>query len=191
MTLNDARKILGLGPDEDPVPHLTEFKNARERIATMVRAAPNETLADRYQLGLIEFDQALAAIQEHLGNDRSLPAPPRTVVMGVVPAVPRIALAEIAQEETTPAKTSGRRLSYVAWFLVLLTAVAGGLWIYLEHQEAQRGQRLVRIAFLERQGSIMIENRRWQDAATAFAEIEKLSPGATSKLTPSTAAKPP
>ena len=177
MTLNDARKILGLGPDEDPVPHLAEFKNARERIATMVRAAPNETLADRYQLGLIEFDQALAAIQEHLGKDRSLPAPPRTVVMGVAPAVPRIALAEIAQEETAPAKTSGRGLSYVAWFLVLLTAVAGGLWIYLEHQEAQRGQRLVRIAFLERQGSIMIENRRWQDAASAFAEIEKLSPG--------------
>ncbi len=177
MTLNDARKILGLGPDEDPVPHLAEFKNARERIATMVRSAPNETLADRYQLGLIEFDQALAAVQEHLGKDRSLPSPPRTVVMGIVPATPQVALAEILQEEAPPARPATRGLSYVAWMLVFLTAMIVGAWVYLENEESNADQRLVRIAFLERQGSIMIENRRWQDAASAFAEIEKLSPG--------------
>ena len=66
MTLSDARKILGLGPDEDPRPHLEEFRMARERIAAMVREAPNQTLADRYQEGLVEFDQALAAVNEYL-----------------------------------------------------------------------------------------------------------------------------
>lgn len=177
MTLNDARKILGLGPDEDPVPHLAEFKNARERIATMVRSAPNETLADRYQLGLIEFDQALAAVQEHLGKDRSLPSPPRTVVMGIVPARPQVALAEIVQEKARPERPASRGLSYVAWMFVFLTAITGGGWIYLKNEESNHSQRLVRIAFLERQGSILIENRRWQDAASAFVEIEKLSPG--------------
>ena len=46
--------------------HLGEFTDARERIAEMVRAAPNDTLAVRYQEGLMEFDQALAALREHL-----------------------------------------------------------------------------------------------------------------------------
>ena len=59
MTLTDARKILGLEPDEDPCPHLAEFKNAREHIAAMVRTAPNASLADRYRKGLIEFDQRI------------------------------------------------------------------------------------------------------------------------------------
>lgn len=66
MTLSDARKILGLGPDDDPRPFLDEFREARERIAEMVRTAPNETLAERYQKGLVDFDQALAAVREHM-----------------------------------------------------------------------------------------------------------------------------
>lgn len=66
MTLQEARKILGLGPDDDPRPFLVEFKEARERIAEMVRTAPNETLAARYQQGLTDFDRALAAIREYL-----------------------------------------------------------------------------------------------------------------------------
>ncbi|RPJ34431.1 MAG: hypothetical protein EHM17_06590, partial [Verrucomicrobiaceae bacterium] len=66
MDSSEARKILGLGPDEDPRPHLAEFQAARERIAEMVRTAPNDQLAMRYQEGLVEFDQALAAIREHL-----------------------------------------------------------------------------------------------------------------------------
>ena len=35
----------------------------RERIAEMVRAAPNDELARRYQDGLVEFDLALAAVR--------------------------------------------------------------------------------------------------------------------------------
>lgn len=66
MTLYQARKILGLGPNDDPVIHLPEFKEARERIAELVRNAPSDAIADRYQKGLIEFDQALAAVHEHL-----------------------------------------------------------------------------------------------------------------------------
>ena len=66
MKLSEARKILGLGPDEDPRPHLVEFRSARERIAELVRSAPNETLGDRYQQGLVEFDKALAAVREYL-----------------------------------------------------------------------------------------------------------------------------
>ncbi|WAC21218.1 right-handed parallel beta-helix repeat-containing protein [Luteolibacter sp. SL250] len=75
MTLSDARKTLGLGPDDDPRPFLNEFKEARERIAEMVRTAPNDILAERYQKGLVDFDQALAAVREHLEAVGLLPRP--------------------------------------------------------------------------------------------------------------------
>lgn len=66
MTPAAARRTLGLGPAEDPRVRLDEFKHARERIADLVRTAPNDAIADRYQKDLVEFDQALAAIQEYL-----------------------------------------------------------------------------------------------------------------------------
>lgn len=163
MKFPDARKILGLGPDEDPRPHLADFKQAREHIAAMVRTAPNDTLADRYQQGLIEFDQALAAVQEHL-EAAGLAAPP----------LPSKVTAEIPPAPTPPAS---RAAFHLVWLAVLLTGLGGGAWIYLKNEEAKEQQRQARIGFLANQGSIMVENRRWQDATGAFAEIEAIDPG--------------
>ena len=177
MKLADARKILGLGPEEDPRPYLADFKNAREHIASMVRTAPNDTLADHYQKGLIEFDQALAAVQEHLEaiGVAAPPLPPRPLEES--PASPAAAVVDCEPEEQVEVPRPGRGLSYFAWFLIFLTGAAGGGWIYFKNEQAKEEQRLIRLAFLERQGSVFIENRRWQEAATAFAEIESLSPG--------------
>ena len=75
MTLSAACNILGLSPDEDPRPHLAEFRSARDRIAEMVRSATDETTANRYREGLSEFDQALAAIVESLAENQALPQP--------------------------------------------------------------------------------------------------------------------
>ena len=89
MTLSEARKTLGLGPDDDPRPFLNEFKEARERIAEMVRTAPNETLEVRYQKGLTDFDQALAAVREYLEAlgliPKSAPAPEPVVAIEPAP----------------------------------------------------------------------------------------------------------
>lgn len=177
MKLADARKILGLGPEEDPRPHLADFKKAREHIASMVRTAPNDTLSDHYQKGLIEFDQALAAVQEYLEaiGVAAPPLPPRPSEES--PASPAAAVVESEPEEEVEVRQSGRGLSYFAWFLIFLTGAAGGGWLYFKNEQAKEEQRLIRLAFLERQGSVFIENRRWQEAATAFAEIESLSPG--------------
>ena len=165
MILSAARKILGLGPDEDPRPHLADFKLAREQIAAMVRSAPNETLADRYQQGLIEFDQALAAVQEHL-EAAGLAAPPLpSNVTGEIPP--------------SPAPPAGRGVFYLAWLVILLTGLGGGAWLYLQNEAAKEQQRSARIGFLANQGTIMLENRRWQDAAGAFAEIEAIDPGSS------------
>lgn len=362
MNLTDARKILGLAPDEDPATHLDEFKNAREHIAAMVRAAPNDTLADRYQKGLIEFDQALAAVREHLEASGLMPPPlPESVlaqkksapedeppplpetpeageisanpivlptpagamktiseaaaseaatsaendaapkvtsifrkldptpdeasaegqeapapetpaspvattavpseppsttaplsfsppevthlatgaaeitpaaqppadekttelssVAAAVPApappparvvadppvsdrasAPTVVLKEIAgpRRPSTPIKTgplqqpafagsgqepseedvpAGRAISYFAWFLVFITAAMGGAWIYLQNEQHKDDQRLLRVAFLEGQGSKFVENRRWADAAKSYDEIDTLAPG--------------
>jgi tetratricopeptide (TPR) repeat protein len=174
MTLPEARNILGLGPDEDPRPHLAEFQSARERIAAMVRGAPNEQLAMRYQKGLVEFDQALAAVREHFQGPAPEPPP--------MPEPEEIALPE--PEEAAVKKQAPRRgvLSWLAWLLVFLTGAAGGGWIYFMHEREK--QRLIgtRIEFLERSGAVFVENRRWQDAARLFAEIETLEPGSATAL---------
>lgn len=175
MNLPKALKILGLDPEKDPGTQLADYKSAREQIAAMVRNAPNETLAARYQQGLIEFDQALAAVQEHL-EAKGLAAPPLPSTQADT-AASGTRVAESAESGEFTQSTPSRGLSYFAWSIVFLTGAVGGGWIFIKNEQAKDERRLIRIAFLERQGSIMVENRRWQDAAKSFSEIEQLSPG--------------
>ncbi|MBX3741491.1 MAG: right-handed parallel beta-helix repeat-containing protein [Akkermansiaceae bacterium] len=105
MTLSDARKTLGLGPDDDPRPFLNEFKEARERIAEMVRTAPNDTLAERYQKGLMDFDQALAAVREHLEAVGLLPRSSDQTQVSTPAEAPSAEIVPSAPEETVPAAT--------------------------------------------------------------------------------------
>ncbi len=181
MTLPEARKILGLGPAEDPSLHLTEFKDARERIAAMVRSAPNETLAERYQKGLVEFDQALAAVHQHLeardGAAATLPPTVGELTPSIPPPAKTIALGIAPAETAPPPKPRSLALSYVVWFLVFFIGATAGAWLYVKNEDANESQRQLRIAALERQGAVLVENRRWQEAANSFAEIELLSPG--------------
>jgi parallel beta-helix repeat protein len=194
MTLTEARKILGLGPDEDPRPHLAEFRAVRERIADIVRIAPNEHLAQRYQEGLVEFDRALAAVREYLealgliprAEDVDVAAPverghpvftTENLIAGGValPAVSEPARnADVDDEEEEP--SAGRVFRVVAWTLLFLSLLGFGGWAYLKVEEEKRLTRDARIAFLERQGAISIENRRWPEAAESFDEIEGIDP---------------
>lgn len=70
MTLEEARRILGVGPDEDPAGRLDELESARDQLADLVRQAPNDTIALRYQESLQEFDRALAAVREEINRRR-------------------------------------------------------------------------------------------------------------------------
>jgi tetratricopeptide (TPR) repeat protein len=167
MIFNDAREILGLGPDEDPRPHVAAFQATRERIAELVRTAPNENLALRYQEVLIEFDKALAAMREYLEALGLTPRAPEPVVETPPPQ-------EVPEEVAVP---RNRSLSWIAWLLVFLTVAAGaGLW-YLKNEESREKLRRERIAFLERQGASDVENRRWQEAGASYAEIESMDAG--------------
>ncbi|QTN30951.1 right-handed parallel beta-helix repeat-containing protein [Akkermansiaceae bacterium] len=184
---------MGLGPDEDPRPHLDEFRAVRERIADMVRTAPNEMLAARYQEGLVEFDRALAAVREYL-EALGLIAPSEDVKVVEVPSaarghavfVPENLVAEpvglpvlsqplpdLPEEEVPPA---GGFFRAVAWSLLLLSLIGFGGWAYLKIEGERELMKQQRVAFLERQGAIFIENRRWPEAEEAFAEIEGIYP---------------
>jgi parallel beta-helix repeat protein len=174
MTLNEARRILGLGPDEDPRPHLAEFHAARERIAELVRSSPNPVLAGRYQQGLVEFDQALAAVHEFL---QAIGLESRPVAKPLPEAVAPAPAPTQKLDDPAPPERKSRASAIVAWALVLLTAAAGGAWFVQRTGEDKELNRQSRIALLERIGSEYLENRRWQEASGAFDEIEQLMPG--------------
>ena len=172
MTLTEARQILALPPDVDPHLYLAEFKIARARIAELVSMETDEVLADRYYMGLVEFDQALAVIRASLETPEpeTLPPPPATTVL-IEPAV------EAPVEDEMPEPRS-RALVWCVWLLViLLTGAAAGGFYYYKYEENKVLRRQERIAYLEREGSGFVENRRWQEATRAFAEIEMLAPG--------------
>lgn len=183
MTIDEARRILGLQPDEDAAAHLGEFAAARERIAEMVRSAPNDTLALRYQEGLMEFDQALAAVREYMEAEEEKAAPPIEI-----PPVAFDELEEESEQEEVPVEGDeptqeltqprGRRHHAVmfAVALVLLVAGVGGGLIYERIQTDKQLQKQSRVVFLERQGAILVENRRWDEAEAAYAEIERILP---------------
>ncbi len=198
MELRAARKILGLGPDEDPRLHLREFRAARERIADLVRNAPNETLGDRYQIGLMEFDQALAAVREHLRSLGLTDDPPEHEIPEGLPvpdpddleivsrleatirleqmAPPAKPASSVKLVEAKPAAKPKRALSRaVAVFTILILATAAAIF-YIKNQEWQHLRNTERITLLESLGSKYIENRRWQDATEAYQEIAGLDP---------------
>ena len=181
MTLSEARQILGLGPDEDPRPHLEEFHAARERIAELVRSSPNPVLASRYQQGLVEFDQALATVHEFLraiGLESPPMAKPLPELASLEDQGPPAAPAPTERLDDPPVRGKNSRASaLVAWSLVVLTGAAGGAWFHYRTEENKELNRQSRIALLERVGSEYLENRRWQEAAGVFEEIERLMPG--------------
>jgi tetratricopeptide (TPR) repeat protein len=161
MTIDEARRILGLEPGDDAAMHLDEFEAARERIAEMVRAAPNDALALRYQEGLDQFDAALAAMRARLGR-------PPVVEPGVTGGVVRV---------SGPRVRPGGGARRVAVALALVVVGCGGLWLFFRIREDMELQRRSRLVFLERQGSILVENRRWSEAAAVYQEIEQIEPG--------------
>lgn len=192
MTLEEARRILGLSPDEDPQIHMAEFAAARERIADLVRTAPNETIALRYQDGLIDFDRALAAIREDMEKEdpevtkraewmRAAAGTPEEEAPEATEKEetlsPEEAAAEQEFEHVEPADRPPARRLVGTLFLMLLLSAAGGGIIYTKLQEREKYRAQERLTFLERLGARMVEARRWDEADLAYKEIEQLSPG--------------
>jgi len=204
MTLEEARRTLGLAPDEDLAEHLVEFTAARERIAELVRTAPNDTIALRYQDGLIDFDRALAALREEMDKEDpevvkhrewmtaargSAPVPEEAKVVfppplpSDAPSSPMetkpLPVPEVeAEPEIAPSnQREPNRGRALAIFLILLVCVGGSGIIYVQQKEGELYRVQERLTFLERLGGKMVEARRWPEAEAAYKEVETLQPG--------------
>ena len=231
MTLEEARKVLGLEPDGDLESRLGELAVARERLADLAAQAPNETIALRYQDGLVDFDRALAVVREQVAESRQRKmAPLMSLVPGAVsgrkvvtkrddfhaaprgkaepeageatrvepsdagereeaepidlptprpeapptePVLPKPM--EVPREEEAPRR---RRLSFALYLLLfVLVGGIGGGWLYYHVQAEKEVRRQAQLAHLEKFGSFLVENRRWEEARAAFGEIGELDPG--------------
>lgn len=180
MTLTESRKILGLGPDEDPRTHLEEFRAEREKIADMVRRAPNEMLALRYRQELVAFDEAMALMREYfegLGLAECLP----DVKIEHEPVVERhgsavFVVAEEAEEEEDPEPSAKQVFKILVVVLILLSLAGFVGWGCVKVQERNELAKRERVVLLDRQGAMFVENRRWPEATETFDEIESLYP---------------
>jgi tetratricopeptide (TPR) repeat protein len=166
MTLGEARRILGLGPDEDPRPLLPGLRANREALAAMVREAPNDDLALRHQDALVAFDRALATVRETL-EALGLQEPP--------PAIENPE-PDIEDDEPEEPRSSGWKFAAVM-FLLLLLGTGGSGWLYWKYQDHQMIRFERKIASLDAVGKSHLENRRWDEARATFEEIERLLPG--------------
>ena len=200
MTLDEARRILGLSADEDPTAHFDEFTAARNRIADLVRTAPNETIALRYQDGLVEFEKALAALREEMDKEdpevakrnewmaaaRGSDASPASAepAAGLPPALPASPPATdlVPEFDDAPLPAPRNTARVVSYLLILVVAVSGGGVLWLKMKEHQKFQIQERLTFLERLGAKMIDARQWPEADLAYSEIEQLRPGAKSAM---------
>ncbi len=157
MTPSEARSILGLGPDEDPRLQEEKFTNQRKRIAMQVRKATHKKQAKRLRQKLSEYDRALAVLRD--SSEKPAPEPPPEVIQ---------------QKITAPRP---RKFAAMAWGLVLLSIITAGGWFHLRNEAEKQRKLDERVNFLARSGTDYLENRRWQDAARVFEEIETLQPG--------------
>ncbi len=161
MNPHEARRILGLGSEDDPRTHLEALREARERLAEITRLAPNEQLALRYQEQLVDFDKALAAIRESA-------------------ATPAISTPKPDGKDTQSNRTRKfcwRTGLIVSWFLVAMAGVGAGYRLHLDYKKQIARELEERIGLLERTGDMNIENRRWEEAMLAFAKIDLIQPG--------------
>ncbi|MCU0795775.1 MAG: right-handed parallel beta-helix repeat-containing protein [Akkermansiaceae bacterium] len=64
MTIEEAKKILGLSEDQDPTKVLGDLAHARDQLAGMAADAPTEALKERFEGELREFEEAMGLLQE-------------------------------------------------------------------------------------------------------------------------------
>ncbi|MES2475753.1 MAG: right-handed parallel beta-helix repeat-containing protein [Verrucomicrobiota bacterium] len=137
----------------------------------------NATATEPLEPTAAENDASAEVTISEAAQEKPIPPPAPTVVLGTIPAAASPESPPATEEAVPEPVRTSRALSFLAWSFVFLVGVAGGGWLFLKDQEAKRERMMTRAAFLERQGAILIENRRWQEAREMFAEIETLLPG--------------
>lgn len=174
MDSEQARKVLGLNPDEDWKALIPAFLEARKGMAELVRKAPTESMEARYQEGLMEFDKALAFFRELEET--------KVAQESGVPEVPQDAQSDSASEsinagsfrQDVEAVPRGNR---VAGLLVLVALFLTALYFgWREWRYHQHDARQLMLASYEAQAADHVAKRRWDEALRLYERIEKIAP---------------
>jgi hypothetical protein len=101
----------------------------------------------------------------------------RTTFHRLIPTTPPPMNFTESRKQTSEAPPRRKRsLAWLLWLLVFLAGASGGGFLYYKNEEEQKIRINERITELGRQGSLLVENRRWEEAARSFDEIESLAP---------------
>lgn len=190
MDAHEARKVLGLECNEDWHEHLDAFAAARESIADLVRKAPTDSMALRYQEGLMEFDRAMAFFREADARKRreevlmqyqeivipsessaELPVAPssNTIAQREEAALPSI------DSESNEERSGARSMLLTVAMLLLISGLGFFGWQEYERREVQK-QRLLMVEW-ETQAAEHLNQRQWDEALSLYMLMEKQEPG--------------
>ena len=185
MDTQEARKVLGLACNEHWHEHLDAFAEARESIVDLIRMAPTDSMALRYQEGLMEFDRAMAFFREAdarkfreevLMQCQEIVIPSESSTKPFVdPSSAAILQREEAAEPESNAERSGAR--YMLLTVVMLILISGLGFFYrqeYERREVQK-QRLL-MAGWEAQAAQYLNQRQWDEALSLYELMEKKEP---------------
>lgn len=152
-------------------------------MADLVRQSPTETMAQRYQDGLMEFDQALAYFREQdeiKRRELREQSPPLEVsssddhFSAEVPAeIPVEIPTNTTEPEIEPIKSSR---TWLAVLIILTLLIGGGVYGFQEWQKRQHETKQIQWANWEKEAVDHISKRRWQEALTLYQQIEANNP---------------
>ena len=177
MDAKQARLVLGLRPGEDWRDHQLAFMAARDGMANLVRSAPTESLSQRYQEGLMEFDKALAFFREQEAAERLA----EREMMHLAEADPPYeqptssALDEEVTTEKISTKKSGKS-SVLVWLTVLLFFGGCGYFAYQQWLRYEDRKSQLQCAEWESQAADHVSKRQWNDALNLYDQIELAKP---------------
>lgn len=155
----------------------------QEHLQASVLAAPNlpSQLSEKIPAVAPEspLSEVVATSQAPI-NGMARPTPTTrlepTPTLGKISPPPATSVPSAPEAAAQPVRSSGVA-SFFAWFFIFLIGASGGAWLYWQNETSRKQQLQTRIAFLERMGSIAVENRDWPAATRAFQEIETKQPG--------------
>jgi len=174
MDSEQARKVLGLNPDEDWKALMPAFLEARKGMAELVRMAPTESMEARYQEGLMEFDKALAFFREleetHRAHERGNLAVPQDAALDSASETSNAGPATLDAEPV-------RRGDRVAGMLLLVVLFLTALYFcWREWRHHHQDARQLALASWEAQAADDVAKRRWEEALRLYEQIERIAP---------------
>ncbi len=145
MTLDEARKILGLEDGERLSDRLLEIERARGEMEKLAEGVKGGEEGARFREGLEEFDVALETVKAE-GEGLGL----------------------IERE------SQGSPLLRALVVLVVVVGLGMGAWVYLEQKREADVRLRAEISQLEAEGSALVDKRLWVEAEEVFERLARL-----------------